>query len=547
MQEIDMSTVNNLFEKSMLFFLSYIFESEYCPYEKDVDSFISCYLVESKGTSILPSAKQLKDGIKFKDAKIREYEEKIKKLKRAEWVAMCYESLVSLMDSFDINFEEIEKKFPKEELNYQENPIWILPANSGIYNICTIIMNFDKLEDKIEQYLQNIEYYYFEDACKLSLEIDYLVSTISLGISNFILDLHQDNILDMSQNYTINPDCISYLKSHRLLLNAAEVLLDKEHDYKERLIEKQEHPPFLFPVCMETILLKKKLDILKMMLPFICIIRSPEYKVLWKEYASVFLDAFRSLFFCGTIHKVQFQTAPLTGDEKERGSENATTRLQIVFSLLNDDIFILRLDMPHQGCEKIHFNIEETIEGGIISSGFPLTYDDERLQILKKLSKSVFDSLFYESGNRYWFKSNFEQKLSRLDIESELRDEISEIFEQQSHKSIDMEYDEYEMIEFLKEIQFYAERLQLTNLISKEFGKEENLFYQIRRIRKTSNILFCLRKHLTEFGLLSRVSIRDTLWELYSEDGLKEICNSREAIEELDFSKLWKLVGLKCM
>ena len=48
------------------------------------------------------------------------------------------------------------------------------------------------------------------------------------------------------------------------------------------------------------------------------------------------------------------QRAELTGKAANRCSDDNTTRMQLIFSLENnDDIYILRIDMPHKGEEKI--------------------------------------------------------------------------------------------------------------------------------------------------------------------------------------------------
>ena len=48
------------------------------------------------------------------------------------------------------------------------------------------------------------------------------------------------------------------------------------------------------------------------------------------------------------------QRAELTGKAANRCSDDNTTRMQLIFSLENnDDIYILRIDMPHKGEEKL--------------------------------------------------------------------------------------------------------------------------------------------------------------------------------------------------
>ena len=80
------------------------------------------------------------------------------------------------------------------------------------------------------------------------------------------------------------------------------------------------------------------------------------------------------------------QRAELTGKAANRCSDDNTTRMQLIFSLENnDDIYILRIDMPHKGEEKLHINMEECIESGVVASGFPLKFDGEKSLKLRKI------------------------------------------------------------------------------------------------------------------------------------------------------------------
>lgn len=113
------------------------------------------------------------------------------------------------------------------------------------------------------------------------------------------------------------------------------------------------------------------------------------------------------------------QRAELTGKAANRCSDDNTTRMQLIFSLENnDDIYILRIDMPHKGEEKLHINMEECIESGVVASGFPLKFDGEKSLKLRKILGRYFDKLFYTAGNRIWFRTNFLKKLNHVDIDS---------------------------------------------------------------------------------------------------------------------------------
>ncbi len=53
----------------------------------------------------------------------------------------------------------------------------------------------------------------------------------------------------------------------------------------------------------------------------------------------------------------------------KRGSDDATTRFSIIFSACNDDVYLLRIDLPHKGEEKLHLNMQELINGKLLATG----------------------------------------------------------------------------------------------------------------------------------------------------------------------------------
>ena len=78
----------------------------------------------------------------------------------------------------------------------------------------------------------------------------------------------------------------------------------------------------------------------------------------------------------------------------KRGSDDATTRFSIIFSACNDDVYLLRIDLPHKGEEKLHLNMQELINGKLLATGYPLDDDVENNKKLTDLLGNKFDEIF---------------------------------------------------------------------------------------------------------------------------------------------------------
>lgn len=144
----------------------------------------------------------------------------------------------------------------------------------------------------------------------------------------------------------------------------------------------------------------------------------------------------------------------------EVGSQDRTTRVHIIFSLINNDIYSLRIDMPHKGVEYVHINLQELHREHIYDSAMPIM-DDEVLEEVKTLLDGNIEQYFYESGeDLWWFRIGFMKKIEEIDDELKVR-RLREIFERQKHFEVKIISDGYELFNDFK----YYLKLYLSNFV----------------------------------------------------------------------------------
>lgn len=539
MKIINIEKLESSLEKTLLYFLNYIYDCEYQIDTQYVQQFIEKYLEEANQHIKIPKAKELRKSkyIKFVDEKIINYEKKVEEILKTYRDEERKYEIATGQDYKDT----VESEKYRTYSFLKEGP------NSKIHNLCSLIIDCDKLLLSIDEYIDSIDSHYYKEAQELVVHIQENVIMIVNAITSFILDMYADNILDISQNHMLMPDAVYYLKPNFSVLANFEFIYEEDITCREFLLQESTH---LFPtlcMCCETIILRKKVDVLKFILVFLIIIRSPEYSKEWKTYAYQFIEVCKDIFSCATLHRMVIQKAELTGEIVDRCSENNTTRMQIVFSLENNDIYILRIDMPHQGEEKLHINMEECLEHGVIASGFPLKLYEEKCVEVRKILRHHFNELFYFAGNRIWFRTNFLNKLNHVDIDVEKKQRIISIFKKQSHKEILSYYDEAQVLAFFDEVKKYLERFQLTHMLQTQLKRNnEKVYREVKKIRKNLDILQACWKIMGE-EKYSPVPVRDCLWMIYGDQGLQQMNISKDDMKEMYLSMLVDIIGKHCV
>lgn len=133
----------------------------------------------------------------------------------------------------------------------------------------------------------------------------------------------------------------------------------------------------------------------------------------------------------------------------EVGRMDRTTRVHIIFSLKNNDIYSLRIDMPHKDVEYVHINLQEIKGEHVVDSAMPVM-DNEAVEEIKELLKEKINQYFYESGEElWWFRIGFLDKIVKIEDEVKVH-RLKEIFEHQRHFEVKITNDGYELFNDFK-------------------------------------------------------------------------------------------------
>lgn len=118
-----------------------------------------------------------------------------------------------------------------------------------------------------------------------------------------------------------------------------------------------------------------------------------------------------------------------------------STRIKIYFAMSNSDRYCIRLDLPHQGEETIHLNINEPAHKQ--STGFPFNGDE--IQKARSICEddSIFNELFYFKDDMFWFRSNFITTVTKIGIKDvEKGKKLKEFQHDRGHLCISLPDDE---------------------------------------------------------------------------------------------------------
>lgn len=224
---------------------------------------------------------------------------------------------------------------------------------------------------------------------------------------------------------------------------------------------------------------------------------------------------------------------------EERGSENATTRFSIIFSARNEDVYVLRLDLPHKGEIKFHINMHEIVRDKVLPMAYPMS-NEEFAQTIKPIPEGLFGKLFFRLNGQIWFRSKFEQKLA--EVEWDRKEEIETIFHERSHMVIDAGIEnDNRFIEFTNEFQAYITYfgLRSNNYIS--FGRDDiDYVNEVKKIRITNKYKSKVIECMKECGD-APIDSKKILWNLLGICGAENLIE-KNAFYEMNMFERWKFV-----
>lgn len=355
--------------------------------------------------------------------------------------------------------------------------------NADIYNLMSILDTIDQCIKLDEEILIENSLNDFERAQILLMRKSQDLARISLGVSNFIIRIEQNRgMFSEIKHYNIAPNMAFDIKTHRKFQNSK--ILDAYNE-SERLKWGDCYLTDFF-LLVDLYRIRQQCSLEKLLISLIFIIRSPEYDKIYADYAYALLGILCEISYCGNIHMIYMQEG-FYNCEKNSGiisSDDATTRISIVFSAANEDFFILRVDLPHKGENCFHINMEEVIDGKrIAATGYPIEYK-ELCFACPWIEISVIQQLFYEMNNMCWFRADFLHLIEHMKLSLAEKNDLLSLFHKQAHMEIKVEgeFNEGSALQFTNEIKKYIGRFGMNETRFLRFGRD-NIDY-IRIIRK---------------------------------------------------------------
>ena len=345
----------------------------------------------------------------------------------------------------------------------------------------------------------------FYDSCKYEealIEIDNIGTDIILSRGDYFLHQFQDY---KEYYYKFNDyfwnlfNKIKKLKIKTSIMAKKFAIIEEEKLNKISLID-------------QFIEIDKLLNNILFYSSLLLILSSPFFKTLWRFYSKVLFYKLSTIFENCSIQKIIAQRKPLSkATYDKRMSEDGTTRLQFFFRLEgNYDLYMLRIDLAHEGVPFIHFNLEETSGNSMTSSGIPVG-----LEIAEVLSEDCINHFLYKCSDKYWFKTNFEKNYADYaDYDKSL---IKSIFEKQCHYNIYLN-SENEFCEFINEINNILRLYCSSSFFDFSFNndKEGNSDY-LSKIRKKDSIIIKLNALFKDAELFEDVKIEESCCNLILE------------------------------
>lgn len=403
-----------------------------------------------------------------------------------------------MIDNKIKNIDKYSKKVDEDEIErlFEEKSLleYTQLFNSGIYNLGMILSLIDECIGIDLELLYANSLGNYSEGDLLLVEKMRMLPTIHLGVSSYIIEFNQINQqFNWNKHYNVAPNMQYIIKNQR-----------KYQCCKSYLVQNNPRILSIGDCFLSDILLlidlyrvKQQCTLEKFMVSLLFIAMSPEYDEWMQQYAYTIVDILNEIMFCGEIHRLYLQEGYYnTMSNAEKTSKDATTRMSIVFSANNDDIFVLRVDLPHKGENSFHINMEEVVGDTILPTGYPMTYLEFN-KLIPNCDKKVFDDLFFVLDEQIWFRTKFETILKHENITAELQEKFKKLFRQQAHISITTKMQEENecenQIAFVDEVKKYLKRLAVPESYYLSFGKDDIAYpKEIRKVRG----LFQMEKYI---------------------------------------------------
>lgn len=221
-----------------------------------------------------------------------------------------------------------------------------------------------------------------------------------------------------------------------------------------------------------------KFNIIRLQYAQLAYIMSPFVKEAYKADINLLFDILWKIFENAEVARVYIEENEYKSHKEisQIGRADRTTRLHFIFSLANQDVYSLRVDMPHKGVEYVHLNMQEIRDGTVKEAAVPV-WESEQIDELRGLLGEDFKSLFYQSGEGvWWFRCHFEDMAENISGET-VKKRLLEIYNERRHFHFDIQSDGYELFNDFK----YYLKMFLSKLV--QSAKELDIKTDIHRYR----------------------------------------------------------------
>lgn len=434
----------------------------------------------------------------FTTDKICEIEEEIE-----EKVKELYKRTREFEDEeeYESVIEECEKKIKELEsiIDYEK---MFCTSTYNLIDLLNIIDLYDEASDFIVLFSAKKSYKDNESAYFKLIHNKESLIWLELGIEDFFRRENAKRNVLSCDLYKSN--IVSYLQEIERFQNikniASELEMNKDPWFmnNNKYSEGDSHF-FDFFLLLYFYRIKQQCNLRKIYIALLFIMNSLEHSVVSQEYAYTLSKLIRDIAMFGMVHKIYLQYGIYDShkDIADISSDSATTRISLLLSVRNEDIYILRIDLPHKGENVFHLNMEQMIEDKVVEAGYPIS-KEQLSDKCGELQDDIYDSLFFELGNMVWFKARFVHIIEHIDMNENTKENLKKLFREQSHLTImsgNRMGNAEDSLLFSEELKEYLIRFNMNDSKLMVFGKEDiDYLHEVRKI----NGLFALEERVNK-------------------------------------------------
>ena len=384
---------------------------------------------------------------------------------------------------------------------------------------------FASLGSDWEAYIQFVE-------IKSFIEASHCLRNMQMSIVSILTCIDQVCITEketLFSNVDIVPRVIDTIEKDIRVLYLLQKVQDRDDMIDDMFpwdeLSDDDYPSDVMALIFDAIDIRKQVDVLGVTISTFLVLSDERVPVQEKKFANKMLKIYRQLLYFGKIEKIYFQTGSLKNEASIRNSNDCTTRFQIIFSLHNQDKYILRVDMPHKGQDMVHINLNESIFDGtvskLVSTAFPFSDDSIIIEQISFLGDDML-KLFYRQEHMFWFCAEFKKKVEELIHEESNKIFLCKLYDNRCHYFELWEEDDLQektVLSFLDKQCALLRNLNLNNFNELHFVKsDQKIVEAFGKLRWVDNFIHIIVEELCsekEFKNISHMRIRELLWLIF--------------------------------